>query len=687
MSFASPFFLLGAAAISVPVIIHLIGRHRAPRRSFAALDFVLRCDRRLARRVHLRQLLLLAVRALLVAGIAVMMAKPYSEVESDLPALGGGAQSAALILDDTLSMRRRVAGQTLFYRAQARAQEIVTHLGGGADVAVLQLSRPSRPLVPLTRDARKVRSAIDSMKAGYRHATLGPALVQAARILAGSVLPERHIFVLSDMAAHGWAASPEKLAGGAQLHFVDLARGLDPENHAVVDLSAVPAEALGPRSMRIVARVCNFRGKAVTLRVTLSIEDKQVARGLQPLEPWACADKAFQHTFQRGGVYSATVSLDGDDLREDDERYLVTEVESQIRVLLVNGAPNPIRHRDELFYLEAALHPPGVRGQPILAKSIPVNEPGQLQFSLYDVVVLCNVATLPEPRRAELDAFVRRGGGLLLAPGDNVDPESFNRALGDLLPQRLRGPVSAAPPGSGESALRVGRIDGEHPIFSSIWTEADGAGLRSARFFRVYQLSPDTRTDRKVLLWYEDGAPALLETRRGQGRVLLFTSTLDRDWSDLPIRPGYLPLVQQMIRYLSRVPLQGPRRSVYVGTTESFELSKGTKEVRLSGPSGIDHQWSKRQLAGKENLEIPVDAPGFYQLAASGHDGVLRPLDRESFVANVDARESDLRQTGQPGQGPRVPLVRAKQRVELWHAVSALLLILLLGEAVLVRRG
>ena len=138
MSFAAPLMLLGLAAVLAPLVIHLVGRRRAPRLRFAAIDFVLRTDRRIARQLKARKILLLAVRMLLVGLIAVAMAKPFAETASELPAVSTRPQGAVLVLDDTLSMRRRVGDARLFARARQRARQLVDLLGSGrAELAVL----------------------------------------------------------------------------------------------------------------------------------------------------------------------------------------------------------------------------------------------------------------------------------------------------------------------------------------------------------------------------------------------------------------------------------------------------------------------------------------------------------------------------------------------------------------------
>src|SRR5207247_3421016 len=56
----------------------------------------------------------------------------------------------------------------------------------------------------------------------------------------------------------------------------------------------------------------------------------------------------------------------------------------------------------------------------------------------------------------------------------------------------------------------------------------------------------------RILARYDDGAVALAERRTGAGRVIISTSTLDDSWTDLPVKPVYLPLVHQLAQYLAR---------------------------------------------------------------------------------------------------------------------------------------
>ena len=83
--------------------------------------------------------------------------------------------------------------------------------------------------------------------------------------------------------------------------------------------------------------------------------------------------------------------------------------------------------------------------------------------------------------------------------------------------------------------------------------------------------------DAQVLARFDGGAPAVLEKRLGAGRVLLWASTLDQTWTDLPMKPVFLPFVHRAATYLAAyVP---PQPSLTVG-----QVLDPTTRRRPQGP-------------------------------------------------------------------------------------------------------
>src|SRR3954466_1729396 len=129
MGFLAPLMLVGVAALSVPIAIHLIGRRRARVVKFAALDFLLATKRRTARKFRLREQLLLLVRAIACAAVAIALAKPYASCARKGPQVTRGPQAAVLVIDDSFAAGYVVENKPWLTRATAEARRILTQLG------------------------------------------------------------------------------------------------------------------------------------------------------------------------------------------------------------------------------------------------------------------------------------------------------------------------------------------------------------------------------------------------------------------------------------------------------------------------------------------------------------------------------------------------------------------------------
>jgi hypothetical protein len=125
MTFLQSLFLAGLAAAVIPVIIHLLNRPRARVVPFSTLEFIRRLQIKRSRRLRVRELLLLVLRVLLVALIALAFARPALQ-GAFAGGVGGRARtSACIVLDVSYSMGFREGEATLLDRAKDRAHQIV----------------------------------------------------------------------------------------------------------------------------------------------------------------------------------------------------------------------------------------------------------------------------------------------------------------------------------------------------------------------------------------------------------------------------------------------------------------------------------------------------------------------------------------------------------------------------------
>ena len=697
--------LLGAAGLLIPVIIHLIGRRRAKVVRFAALDFLIGSKRKTAKRLRLRELLLLVVRALICLAIPVALAKPFTSCEAPGPAVVRGPQAAVLVIDNSFAVGHVSEGRSLLSRAKEHALSILEQLGPDAEVAIVVAAEGADNPAELSRDHLRLRDSITSLGAGNRPADTTTALRRAAQLLASAEHERRTIFLLSALAATGFRDDPPWPAGrGPQLVVVDLVNpvGRDkdevPPNLAIVDVDVERDPSSGSRGIRVVTKVTNHGSEEIKEHeIRLRIGEAVVARGLLTVGPGERQSKQFLATIPPDRRFSdIVVELDDDPLIIDNRRYLRTELREEVHVLLVNGDPHTIRHQDELFYLEAALRPGDRADSGTTLTTATVDELSELELDEFDVVVLANVRAMANERVSRVAAWVKRGGGLLVAPGNNVDADAYNKTMQPLLPQTLKDAIEVAYGSKGsersERALRLTKWEAEHPVFSIFGKDAPG--LRDARFHTVMLLGPTTKVDnRKVLARYTNAGVALVEARSGAGRLMLFTSTLDRDWNDLVIHPGYLPLMQQLVRYLARKQDQRARELLYVGRSALLRVAGNETRLEIRAPDRSRQLIEGERLEGRKYVRFTeTDQPGFYRVFSAGKSGEPQPRVEADFAVNVDPRGSDLRPVD-PGLLPtsdsepgEIRPATHKRRVELWHALAVGLLLLLLVESILTLR-
>ncbi|MBK9030444.1 MAG: BatA domain-containing protein [Myxococcales bacterium] len=697
MTFLAPLMLLGLAGLAIPVVLHLIGRRRARVVKFAALAFLIGSRRKTSRRLQLRERALLIVRVLACIALPLAIAKPFTSCRARGPTVQRGPQAAVFVIDDSFTSGYRLGGRSILAREVEAATRILGQLGPEAEVAVVRASEGAPSVTELSREQLRLRDALLDLEPSARPADLRRALARAAQLLDGSSHKQKTVYLVSPLTVNALPAGDAPWAAdGPALEVVDVRGGAALPNLAVTSLTVTPDPTAGPRGIAIVAEIVNHGPTPVAdVPVSVEVAGAVVARGQLDLAPGETRGKRFLATMpaeQRSAPVA--VSIRADALPTDDRRHAIARLRDDVRVLLVDGDARADRHEDEVFYLEAALRP-GDRGEAgtVVTKILP-DDLDDVDLGAFDVVVLANVAALPSPRVEALAAWLRSGGGLLVAPGDHVDPAAYEATMLPLLPQSLRDPIDtawgAAPDERAARALHLTKWEADHPIFAPF--AEDAPGLADAAFTKVMLLGPTTATtDRRVLARFTNGAAAMVLATVGDGQVLLYTSTIDRDWNDLPVLPGYLPLMQESVRFLARRRGDTLTKSILVGQGQGLPTLE-LKKLEVRGPDGLTTVFEGARLDGRPTVRFgAAERPGVYRVIGTDGTGATRDRDELAFAANLDPRGSDLSPappsvlpvSGAPGTtGGKAPL----RRVELWHAVAAALLALLVLESILIQQ-
>lgn len=720
MEFVQPLFLLGALAGALPVVIHLYNRRRGVVREFPAMALLMESHERTARAAKVRQWVLLALRALVLVVLALALAKPFVFSSSGATVGDRLPTAVAFVIDTSASMQHG----KWWSRVDARMAEELGRLRPWDEVVVLDAADPLGPLPRFTSDHARAREAVAALKPRPTGLSLPDALSRATERLHTTTLPHRKIILISDMAVGGF---PEQAPQGVALPYptevvtTRAPRGEDaPANLAVADVTMTQEGSARDQMWRIDVSVRNTSAQeAKDVEVRLVLDGQTIGAGkIASIGPRADVQHVFRHKHQRGGALPARVELVAPDAYPlDDTFHFTFRARDRVRALLVNGEPKSIAYDDELFFLTRALSP-GARAEQTIAQTVvSADGLGAQDLSRFDVVILANLPRVSPVDARKLKAYVEGGGGLLIAMGDQVDVNTYNAQLADLLPKPLRGLKRLAELDDPDAPVKIthpGAAHHEHPIFRAFSTPGGGA-LQRANIYSYMLLEPSAPEASQVLLSFKDNAPALIERPVGQGRVLLWTSTVDREWTDLPIRTAYLPFVQRAAMYLARRTTTRGQSQPIVGRPHRMEVSGLARErVIVRGPLHLDTP-GRHVLEPEDGaVTFTPDAPGAYEVWA---DTDAPPADTTkpatatkppstpapsadrnrlitlAFSANVDRQESRLAalpaaaltpwQPAPTGDATGDTQARAhtpERRTNLWPKLLFLITILLLLE-------
>jgi uncharacterized membrane protein len=715
LSFFSPLFLIGLTGASIPIIIHLLNRERARRVLFSSLRFIKNAHQANVKRHKLKQLILLLMRTLMLTILALAFARPFF-AQNPQVVEKGGRRNVVIILDNSYSM----GYDDIFSRAKEEAMKLISNLNPQDTAALIFSSDTALVARELSSEHDEIKMALNAnAKLTYNPTNYVNAIQAANEVLKFANVGEKVVYLISDLQKVGFQnfIETDKLSPGVN---VDLSINLNDGNPANLAITGIntPEIVLNEKNpIRIIARVANFSDKSVeNVSVKLIIDGVQMGEQKVDILANDIADAIFELRFTNEKTaiheviaerseHTGYVELPGDKLPIDDKRYFTLQTLKSIQVFCLDGEPGrrsdaqppapllPLNKGgwgvvgDESFFLAHALNP---KNQ---VASIQANKSTRLpmgdEIKNYDVIILMNVSALSSNDVQRLRDFVKAGGGLIVALGDNVVPATytniFNGSEEALLPCNL---VEAVGDENNHEQFNViAVVKYEHPIFAPFKNPNHG-DFGTARFYKRFRVA--TLTSANELLKYDDGIPALVEKQYGRGRVLLFTSTFDAEWTDFPQRGVFLPFIHEMVKYLT-LRMSEEKKDYLVNAPvqlSGFDFTPGTT-VAILNPSGEEYRTTINE-EGSAFYES-TNEPGIYSVHIEGQ--------KRYFAVNVDTLESDLR-ASDPEEVKSILVNREKseqeslstaetiaayhQEVEknqqIWWYLMAALLVLAIGE-------
>ena len=703
MGFENTLFLAALGAVAVPVIIHLIFRLRKRVVPFGTLRFLQKIVQRNRRRLRLRDIILLILRALAVALLALAFARPF--FVGPATSSSDEQRDVAFVLDDSFSMSAGRLARTNFDEAKALISDELSNLKTGDRAALVLATGGGRIVSPLTADIGAVTATLRATPLSYEKAELSGALRAAGGLLAGSDAPRRVVSVASDLQRSSWNETTLAALPASDVTYQSILPPTQAPNLAVVDARPV-SEFWSPNiPVRIAARIANYGTTAATgVSVRLRVGADLSPRAALTVDVPAGGEttRELQFLSAAGGEYRAVVEIDGrDGLTADDRRNFVLRLRDKIRVVCAQEEirQGPKRYDDASYFLRMALEPrigsAATGTSPFSAERVETRWLDAAALRASDAACIIGARDLTEGQVAALADWVKEGGGLLMAPGEeegDVPGEALERKLAEagLLAATSRGAFLSG--SSFYDALPLTTRDMAHPIWQPFAKVPPTSDVMRAKI--IDQLEP--AEDAQVVASFEGGRPAVVELQAGRGRVIRLAFALRPDATDLPKRKSFVPFAHAMFTLLAQSQRQSATASFEVGSPVPVAESVGPGDVAtVVAPDDTRHPL--RPSSDGRATDAPLaDRPGFYHLS------IDRAGSRRSstYAANISPLESDLRSNGpEPflaalgaaaGERHTTKVTRAgaetKRDSSLWALLLALVVLTLVAESLLANR-
>lgn len=556
MNFLNPFFLLGLLAVAIPVVLHFIHLRRPQKVSFSSLSFLKELQQSTIRRIRIKQLLLMVLRAAAVLLLALAVARPFLP-----PSMSGGTgagepKTIGILVDNSASMSRIGGSGPLIEQAANIAGTIVEGAESSDRFIIETTNGPLGSAVAV--NAGRARELIAQVETENR----GNYTFEALDLLYTKIqdIPGREgiVYVITD-------GQQSQFAG---LEEWERERDSDNEQGRVPALQTVILESEPQQNLAITGVELENQMISLGSMVSLSVNVKNVGEAPAAnqfvsmvvegqmegeyqvnLQPGQEKEFVFELMPESSGDISGKFILEGDEITYDNIHYFVVRIPEFRSVLLVNESE---RTRPAFSsYLQPALEAARQANTQITFREITRDRVSSSNWNDFDIVILDGLDNVPEYWFEDLQRYVQDGNGILFFPSKQGNIQNYNDFFGLFNAGRfddVRGEYASFKP-----VAEVGNLTRGHPVLDHLFEMGDDEEIRfdMPSLYYYYHYRETGNTGAFPIVETSGGEPLLTEQNLGEGNLIISSLGTDPGWSNFPVNPLFAPLFYRTVLYAS----------------------------------------------------------------------------------------------------------------------------------------
>ncbi len=529
LSFGQPLLLAALAGLALPLLAHLVNRARAQPLRFPSVRFIGPSQLPRDKRRSLRDLLLLLLRLLFIALAVLALARPVWTPPTDSPLTATGRERTMIVLDASASMRGWGAWEAAEKAVQAAAE-------AGNPTGLVVFDTEVLATVPPGASARTLEQIVADLPPGERTGDPATAIEAALRELGPD--GPRKLILISDFQQSTWqSASWPKAGDGVEVEAIQVGDFSQP-NAAVLDARTYPATE---GRLRVLARVRNDADIEQDVTIKL-LNDNATDSQTLSFAPGQTQTVAF--LIDQPEDSAGEVVLPEDAYAGDNRFSVWLGVPAPAQVVALLPGVQEQEKLQEVAFVQKALTATGENMPPafVLNGAAPDFDFAPVAEAIDVLYLPGTTAYLDEVQMEKLRDYVANGGVALITPG-----QAASRQFRLLRETGLTDTAFLGVPGRNRDQrdpFRIATLEPGNPL-AEVFTGDSDRDLYLAEIYQYVKLQPDAKAS--ILLETEGGDPLLLRETVGKGELLISALSLDAQWSDLPLRNAFLPVVREAL--------------------------------------------------------------------------------------------------------------------------------------------
>ncbi len=533
MVFLNPTLLLGLLATSIPILLHFLNLRKIKKIEFSTLSFLKELQKTKIRKIKIKQLLLLILRVLIIMFLVLSFARPTLESTTLMGVNSNAKTTAVIIIDNSFSMSVVDGNGSFLNQSKAMAKKIISSFQSDDDIHIFTTSKREEK-------GSSVSQTIDAIDVSHISLSLNDILVEVSELMSKSNNLNKEVFILSDFQRNIFLkldSIKEKSNFEENRFYLFQFKNNTINNLSATDLRIDNQIFELNKSITLISEATNFSGTNISNRLnSIFFGNKRVAQKSLSVAGKSTIHHKFETTIDNTGVVEIATILEEDDINYDNVFYNYIMVHKKTKILFVGNNEN------EFTFVKLAIK--SSASSTIDFRYVNINNLNSVNVKSYNTLVVSGASTKSQFVK-EVKSYIENGGNVILFPSQNCRLEDENKLLTALNIPKIK---TISQTKNKVVINSFNKIDFMHPLFYGIFTKKDKA-IESPEVYKYLKQSAKGMGKRVITL--QDNSDFLGEYVLGKGKILLFNVSPNLEWSNLPLKNIFSPLINRAISYLA----------------------------------------------------------------------------------------------------------------------------------------